>query len=368
MAQNLIQTIKPGVVTGADYERLVEACKQGGFALPAVNVISSETASAAMEAAARAGSPIIIQVSHGGARFYAGQGLKDDLQAKIKGAVALAQHVHLLAKDYGIPVVLHTDHASKELLPWIEGLMEYNEQAFAQTGSPLFTSHMLDLSEETLEDNIAISSRMLERMSKIGMSLEIELGVTGGEEDGVDNSHVDTSRLYTQPSEVLKAYEALSPLGHFTVAAAFGNVHGVYSPGNVVLKPSILKDSQDMIQCTYRGERNPLNFVFHGGSGSEPAKIAEAITYGVFKMNIDTDLQFAFSEVVGEYVKKNSRAFQYQVDPFEKDSKGKEIVYKNKYDPRKWLREGQKGFMDRLDQAFTDLGSKGCYAAPAADM
>ena len=348
-------TLEPGVVTGESYITLVAAAKRGGYALPAVNVTGSNTVNAVLEAAAEAGSDVIIQLSNGGAQFYAGQGLTDDFQAKVLGSVAAAGHIHLLAQHYGICVVVHTDHANKGLIPWVEALVEASERQFERTGSPLFSSHMLDLSAETLEFNLDECARILERISKVGMSLEIELGVTGGEEDGVGSDleeGADNAKLYTQPDEVLAAYERLQPLGHFSVAASFGNVHGVYKPGNVKLRPEILKGSQSLVKERHGTGDNPLNLVFHGGSGSEKAKIEEAVSYGVFKMNIDTDTQFAFSKPIGDFVKSNPRAFEVQIDD---DG----TPYKKFYDPRKYLRLGEQGIVTRLQRAFEDLGSKG---------
>ncbi|TNE91789.1 MAG: class II fructose-bisphosphate aldolase [Deltaproteobacteria bacterium] len=348
--------IKPGVVTGEAYQAVIAAAKAGGYALPAVNVVGTDSVNAVLEAAAKAKSDVIIQVSNGGAEFFAGKGYPDSFQAKVLGAVAMAQHVHLLAEAYGVCVILHTDHANKKLLPWVEALIEHSEAHFEKTGAPLFSSHMLDLSEESLEENIEISATFLERMAKIGLSLEIELGVTGGEEDGIGHELVegaDNSHLYTQPADVLQAYERLAPLGHFSIAASFGNVHGVYKPGNVVLRPEILKNSQALVAETHGTDAKPLDLVFHGGSGSEPEKIAEAVSYGVFKMNIDTDTQWAFAHAIGDYVFANERAFRFQIDP--EDG----TPYKKQYDPRKWLRKGEESMVTRLLQAFDDLGSTG---------
>jgi fructose-bisphosphate aldolase class II len=294
-------TLKPGVVTGSDYRVLVDAAKSGGYALPAVNVVGTNTINSVMEAAAKANSDIIIQLSNSGAAFYAGAGMEDGFKAKVMGAVAAARHAHLLAEHYGICVVMHTDHANRKLIPWVEAMLDEGEKFYEETGKPLYSSHMLDLSEDDIDFNLSECARVLERMAKIDMSLEIELGVTGGEEDGVGgefDESADNSRLYTQPEDVLRAYELLDPIGHFSVAASFGNVHGVYKPGNVKLRPEILKNSQDLVQSTHNTGPNPLHLVFHGGSGSEKAKIHEAVGYGVFKMNIDTDTQFAFSERV----------------------------------------------------------------------
>jgi len=348
--------LKPGVVSGKDYIELIKACKAGKYAIPAVNVVGSNSINAVMEAAAKNKSDVIIQLSNGGAEFIGGKGIEDTFKAKVLGAVSAAHHVHLMAEHYGIAVVLHTDHANKKLIPWVEALITEGEKYFKEHGKPLFTSHMLDLSEEPMDFNLSESKRLLERMNKIGMSLEIELGLTGGEEDGIgseDNLGADNPNLYTQPEDCLKAYETLKDVGHFALAASFGNVHGVYKPGNVKLRPEILKNSQDMVQKVHGTAEKPLDFVFHGGSGSEKKDIADAVSYGVFKMNIDTDTQFAFSEPVGKYVEANAKAFKYQVDP-ETDE-----PYKKQYDPRKWLREGEKGIIARLTEAFEDLNSKG---------
>jgi fructose-bisphosphate aldolase class II len=350
------ELMKPGVVTGSDYGTLVDRCKQGGYALAAVNVVGTNSVNAVLEAAARARADVIIQLSNGGAQFFAGKGLSDDFQAKVLGAVSAAQHVHLLAEQYGICVALHTDHANRKLIPWVEGLIEKGEQHYERTGRPLFSSHMLDLSEESLDFNLNECARILERMAPLGMSLEIELGVTGGEEDGVGSDleeSADNSHLYTQPDDVAQAYEKLSSIGHFSVAASFGNVHGVYKPGNVKLRPEILKNSQALVQTKHGTGSYPLNLVFHGGSGSEKEKIHEAVSYGVFKMNIDTDTQFAFAHSIGDFVNQNPKAFAYQIDP--EDG----TPYKKLYDPRKWLRTGEEGIVARLDEAFEDLGSKG---------
>ncbi|RUQ29426.1 MAG: class II fructose-bisphosphate aldolase [Candidatus Competibacteraceae bacterium] len=348
--------LKPGVVTGKDYLTLVAAAKAGGYALPAVNVSSSSTTNAVLEAAAKNQGDVIIQLSNGGAQFYAGQGMKDSFKAKVLGAVSAALHVHLLAEHYGVCVVLHTDHANKGLIPWVDALLDEGEKYFKQYGKPLFSSHMLDLSEESMEFNLNECARVLARMAPLDMSLEIELGVTGGEEDGIGkemDESADNSHLYTQPEDVLQAYERLNPIGHFSVAASFGNVHGVYKPGNVQLRPEILKNSQALIEQKRGTSAKPLNLVFHGGSGSEKEKITEAVGYGVFKMNIDTDLQFAYSEAIGKFVTENPKAFLYQVDP-ETDK-----PYKKFYDPRKYLRLAEQNMVARLNEAFVDLGSKG---------
>ncbi len=348
--------LKPGVVTGEDYRALIAACQDGGYALPAVNVVGTNGINAVLEAAAKNRSDVIVQLSNGGARFYAGEGMKDALQARILGAVSAAQHVHLLAEQYGVCVVLHTDHANKGLIPWVEGMIGHGEEHFRRTGRPLFSSHMLDLSEESLDFNLSECARILKRLAPLGMSLEIELGVTGGEEDGIgseDLDAADNAHLYTQPEDVLRAYEELSPIGHFSVAASFGNVHGVYAPGNVKLRPEILGASQSLVSERHGGGAKPLALVFHGGSGSEKEKIAEAVGFGVFKMNIDTDTQFAFAESVGGFVFENEAAFRHQIDP----QSGKPL--KKLYDPRKWLRLGEQGVVRRLDEAFADLGAAG---------
>jgi len=345
--------IKPGVATGDDLQFIFEAAKAGQFALPAVNVVGTDSTNAVMEAAAKVNSPIIVQFSNGGGAFYAGKGIKvDGMQAAIAGSVSGALHVHQLAEMYGIPVILHTDHAAKKLLPWIDGLLDAGEKFFAQHGKPLFSSHMLDLSEEPLEENLEICKKYLQRMDKMGMTLEIELGITGGEEDGVDNTDIDSSKLYTQPEEVGRAFEVLSSVSkRFTVAAAFGNVHGVYKPGNVKLEPVILKNSQKYIEEKYGTKANPVSFVFHGGSGSEPAKIKEAIGYGVVKMNIDTDTQWAYWDGVRAYEAKNHDYLQGQIG----NPDGDDVPNKKYYDPRKWLRAGEETVVERLVQAFTDL-------------
>lgn len=348
-------TIKPGVATGDDVQKIFDYAKQKGFALPAVNVTSSSTVNAVMETAAKLNSPVIIQFSNGGGQFFAGKGLKNENErAAIAGSIAGAKHIHELAELYGATVILHTDHCAKNLLPWIDGLMDANEKFYAETGKSLYSSHMLDLSEEPIEENIELCKQYLERMSKIGMTLEIELGITGGEEDGVDNSGVDSSKLYTQPEEVAYAYEELMKVSDkFTIAAAFGNVHGVYKPGNVVLTPKILKNSQEYVQQKFNTEHNPVNFVFHGGSGSTLEEIREAISYGVVKMNIDTDLQFAFTEGVRDYVASKIDYLRTQIG----NPEGEDQPNKKYYDPRKWVREGELTFIKRLEQAFADLNN-----------
>jgi fructose-bisphosphate aldolase class II len=296
---------------------------------------------------------VIIQFSNGGAHFFAGKGLKNENeQAAIAGAVSGALHIHNMAEKWGVPVILHTDHAAKKLLPWIDGLLSEGEKFFEKNGRPLYSSHMLDLSEESIEENMDISCEFFERMNKMGMTIEIELGVTGGEEDGVDNTGVDSSKLYTQPEEVSYSYERLSKISpNFTVAAAFGNVHGVYKPGNVVLTPKILKNSQEFIQKKFGTGPNPVNFVFHGGSGSEPEKIAEAIGYGAIKMNIDTDMQWAYWDGIRGYYEDKKAYLQGQIGNPDGDDKPN----KKFYDPRSWLRAGEITFIERLKVAFKDL-------------
>ena len=347
--------ILPGVASGDQVQAIFQLAKAKQFALPAVNVTSSSTVNAVIETAAKVKAPVIIQFSNGGAHYFAGKGLSNaDEKAAIAGGIAGAHHVHHLAEAYGATVILHTDHCAKNLLPWIDGLLDAGEAFFAQTGKPLYSSHMLDLSEEPLHENIEICKEYLTRMSKMGMTLEMELGITGGEEDGVDNSGVDSSKLYTQPEEVAYAYEELMKISpRFTIAAAFGNVHGVYKPGNVVLKPEILNHSQDFIQAKYQTGKNPVDFVFHGGSGSSLEEIREAIGYGVIKMNIDTDLQFAFTEGVRDYVVKHIDYLKTQIGNPEGDDKPN----KKYYDPRKWMRDGELTFVKRLEQSFSDLNN-----------
>lgn len=347
--------IKPGVATGREVQEIFNLAKEKGFALPAVNVIGSNTINGVLETAKALNAPVIIQFSNGGAQFNAGKGLSnEDQKAAIAGSVAGAKHVHLMAEAYGVPVILHTDHCAKKLLPWIDGLLDASEAHFKETGKPLYSSHMIDLSEEPIEENIEICKQYLERMSKMGMTLEIELGITGGEEDGVDNTDVDDSKLYTQPEEVAYAYEELSKVSdQFTVAAAFGNVHGVYKPGNVKLTPKILKNSQEYISEKYNLPHNHIDFVFHGGSGSTLEEIREAIGYGVIKMNIDTDMQYAFMSGVRNYMDDKSEYLKAQIG----NPDGDDIPNKKYYDPRVWLRKGEDAFVERLKKAFEDLNN-----------
>ena len=349
------QNFPKGVLTGSQVQELFQYAKDKSFALPAVNVVGSNTVNAVLETAAELNSPVIIQFSNGGSQFMAGKGLSNENQrAAIAGGIAGAKHIHELAKLYGARVILHTDHCAKNLLPWIDGLLDAGEVFFRQTGKPLYSSHMLDLSEEPIEENIEVCKNYLARMEKMGMTLEIELGVTGGEEDGVDNTDIDVSKLYTQPEEVAYAYEELSKISpRFTVAAAFGNVHGVYKPGNVKLTPKILKNSQEYISQKFGVADNSVDFVFHGGSGSSIEEITEAIGYGVIKMNIDTDLQFAFTEGIRDYMVDNIDYLRTQIG----NPGGADSPNKNYYDPRKWLRNGEETFKSRLKKAFEDLNN-----------
>ncbi|MFQ5328824.1 MAG: class II fructose-bisphosphate aldolase [Thermodesulfobacteriota bacterium] len=355
MSDKILDMVSPGVVTGKGVQDVFAVAKLKGFALPAVNVVGSNSANAVMEAARAVNSPVIIQYSNGGAAFNGGKGLSlEGQRAAVLGAVAGAEHIHRLAEAYGVAVILHTDHAAKKLLPWIDGMLEVGEEHFARNGKPLFSSHMLDLSEEPLEENVAICERYLERMSRIGMTLEMELGCTGGEEDGIDNTGIDSAALYTQPEDVALAYDRLSKISdYFTIAASFGNVHGVYKPGNVKLTPKILKNSQRHIEETLGTPSNPVNFVFHGGSGSSRDEIREAISYGVIKMNIDTDTQWATWKGVMEYYKKNEGYLQGQIG----NPDGEDRPNKSFYDPRKWLRAGEISMVERLKVAFEDLNA-----------
>lgn len=348
-------SIKPGVASGQEVQEIFQHAKSKQYAMPAVNVVGSNTINTVLETAREVNAPVIIQFSNGGAQFNAGKGLSNEGQrAAIAGSIAGAHHIHALAHAYHTPVILHTDHCAKNLLPWIDGLISASEDHFARTGRTLFSSHMIDLSEEPLEENIEICKGYLERMSKIGMTLEIELGITGGEEDGVDNSDVDSSKLYTQPEEVAYAYQQLMQVSdQFTVAAAFGNVHGVYKPGNVKLTPKILRNSQTYIQEKFGIGPNPIDFVFHGGSGSTLEEIREAIGYGVVKMNIDTDLQFAFTEGIRDYMVGQHDYLKAQIG----NPEGADLPNKKYYDPRKWLREGEVTFKARLKKAFEDLNN-----------
>lgn len=353
MSGQILEKVKPGVATGKDLQTIFRIAKENQFAIPAVNVVSTNSVNAVIEAAKVVNSPVIIQFSNGGAIFFAGKSLSNENQrAAIAGAISGAKHIHMMSELYGVPVILHTDHAAKNLLPWIDGLLDYGEKHYERYGKPLYSSHMLDLSEEPLKENIEICKRYLERMSKINMTLEIELGVTGGEEDGVDNTGIENAMLYTQPEDVAFAYTELIKVSpDFTIAASFGNVHGVYKPGNVKLTPIILHNSQEYIQKKYKTQPKPVNFVFHGGSGSSREEIREAISYGVVKMNIDTDTQWAFWDGVRKYEAKNHGYLQGQIG----NPEGPDKPNKKKYDPRVWLREGEIAMVERLKIAFEDL-------------
>jgi fructose-bisphosphate aldolase class II len=351
----MAHSIKPGVASGDEVQEIFRLAKEKKFALPAANVTTTSTVNAVIEAAAKLNAPVIVQFSNGGAHYYAGKGLSNkDEKAAILGGISGARHVHQVAEAYGATVILHTDHCAKKLLPWIDGLLDEGERFFKETGKPLYSSHMLDFSEEPLIENLDLCKTYLQRMSKMGMTLEIELGITGGEEDGVDNTGVDSSKLYTQPEEVAFAYEELMKISpRFTIAAAFGNVHGVYKPGNVKLTPIILKNSQEYVQKKFNTGPNPVDFVFHGGSGSTLEEIREAIGYGVVKMNIDTDLQFAFTEGVRDYVVAKIDYLKTQIG----NPEGDDVPNKKYYDPRKWLREGELTFIKRLETSFADLNN-----------
>jgi len=352
---SILSIVNAGVLTGSEAKKVFDYAKENNFAIPAMNVVNTETVNGLLEAAAKVNSPVILQFSNGGAQFFAGKGCKVP-NAAVLGGISGAKHIHLMAKAYGVPVILHTDHAAKKLLPWIDGLLEAGKQHFKETGRPLFTSHMLDLSEESMEENLDICVEYFKTMKELDMMIEIELGITGGEEDGVDNSDVDNALLYTQPSDVLYAYERLNEVSsNFTIAASFGNVHGVYKPGNVVLKPIILNNSQEFISEKLNLNSKPVNFVFHGGSGSTEAEIKESISYGVVKMNIDTDTQWAFWDGVRKFEKANHDYLQGQIG----NPNGEDKPNKKYYDPRVWLREGQNSLIARLEVAFNDLNCIG---------
>jgi fructose-bisphosphate aldolase class II len=347
--------LKPGLVFGSALEDLYQYAKENKFALPAVNVVGTNSINGVLETAKLVNSPVIIQFSNGGGQFYAGKSLKlENDKAAALGAISGAHHIQMMAEYYGVPVVVHTDHAAKKLLPWIDHMLEAGEAHFKSHKKPLFSSHMLDLSEESLEENIEISAKYFKRMNAIQTGIEIELGVTGGEEDGVDNSHIDNSKLYTQPQDVAYAYSHLKEVGsNFTIAASFGNVHGVYKPGNVKLSPEILKNSQEFVQKKYNTGSKPVSFVFHGGSGSLQSEIREAIDYGVIKMNIDTDMQWAFWEGIKNFYKEKEAYLQGQLG----NPEGADAPNKKFYDPRVWLRKGEDTFVKRLKVAFEDLNN-----------
>ncbi len=352
---DLKSKLSPGVITGDLVQTIFADAKANQYALPAANVVGTNTVNAVMETAVSANAPVILQFSSGGAGFFAGKSLDNtNHRANIAGGVSGAQHVHQMAALYGAHVILHTDHAAKKLLPWIDGLLDAGEAFYKVHGIPLYSSHMIDLSEETIEENIEICKRYLDRMSKMDMTLEIELGITGGEEDGVDNTDVDVSRLYTQPEEVAYAYEELMKVSpRFTIAAAFGNVHGVYKPGNVQLTPRILHNSQIYVQEKFSTGEKPIDFVFHGGSGSSLEEIREAISYGAIKMNIDTDLQWAFWDGIHGYYREKKAYLQGQIG----NPEGDDQPNKKTYDPRKWLRAAEESFRTRLMRAFEDLNN-----------
>ena len=353
MSTGILEIVNPGVIFGDDVQKVYDYAKKEGFAIPAVNVVGTDSINAILEAAAKVSSPVIIQFSNGGASYFAGKGLSNENEkAAIIGAVSGAIHTHMMAEAYGVVVILHTDHAAKKLLPWIDALLDAGEAYYENQGKPLYSSHMLDLSEESLLENISTCKAYFKRMAKIGMSIEIELGCTGGEEDGVDNTDMDNSLLYTQPEDVAYAYEQLMEVSeHFTIAASFGNVHGVYKPGNVSLTPKILDNSQKYIEEKFNTAPKPVNFVFHGGSGSEPSEIQEAIGYGVVKMNIDTDTQWATWVGVKDYYEKHKEYMQGQIG----NPEGEDKPNKKYYDPRKWLRSGQETLVKRVEEAYRDL-------------
>ena len=355
MAKNRFRS---GVLHGDEVTEVFNYANDNNFAIPAVNVVGTNTVNAVIETARDLNSPVIVQFSNGGASFFAGKGMSnEDQKAAIIGGVSGAMHVHQVAEAYGVPVILHTDHCAKKLLPWVSGLIDAGERFHETNGQPLYSSHMLDLSEESIEENMDISCEYFHRMKALGMTLEIELGVTGGEEDGVDNTDIDSSKLYTQPEEVAYSYERLKAISdRFTVAAAFGNVHGVYKPGNVKLSPKILKNSQMFIKEKFGLDSdNPVNFVFHGGSGSSREEIREAIEYGAVKMNIDTDLQWAFWDGIRGYEAENKGYLQAQIG----NPDGGDKPNKKYYDPRKWLRVAEVSFKERLKLAFEDLNCIG---------
>ena len=346
---------KTGVISGKELGKVFNDAKENNYALPAVNVTNTSTVNSVLETAAKLNSPVIVQFSSGGCQFFSGKGLSnEDHQSAIAGGISGAMHVHQMAEMYGVTAILHTDHCARKILPWIDGLLDAGEEFYQMHGKPLYSSHMIDLSDEPIEKNIETCKKYLERMDKIDMTLEIELGVTGGEEDGVDNTDIDSSKLYTQPEEVAYAYEELIKISNnFTVAAAFGNVHGVYRPGNVKLTPIILHNSQQYIQDKYQTNDKPINFVFHGGSGSSPEDIKEAISYGAIKMNIDTDLQWGFTTGVRDYFANYTDYVQKQIG----NPEGDDVPNKKYYDPRKWMREGELTFIERLTKSFEDLNN-----------
>ncbi|KAJ3550712.1 hypothetical protein NM688_g5014 [Phlebia brevispora] len=350
----VLDVVPAGVLTGDNVRKLFEYAKANKFAIPAVNVTSSSVANAVLEAARDIKSPIIIQCSQGGSAYFAGKGLANDQQqASITGAIACAHHVRTVAKAYGVPVVMHSDHCAKKLLPWFDGMLKADEEYFKEHGEPLFSSHMLDLSEESKEDNIATCVKYFKRMTPLGLWLEMEIGITGGEEDGVDNTGVDNARLYTQPEDIFDVYTALSAIGpNFSIAAAFGNVHGVYKAGNVKLHPELLQKHQEYAEKK-TGKSKPLFLVFHGGSGSTKEEIKTAVSNGVVKMNVDTDTQFAYLSGIRNFIQAKSGYLQTQVG----NPEGADKPNKKYYDPRVWVREGEKTLTIRVKEACADLGN-----------
>ena len=347
--------MKNNFIYGKENQKLFNLAKEKKFALPAINVSGNNTINSVLETSSELNSPVIIQFSNGGSQFIAGKGMSNEnFKASIAGSVAGAYHIHKVIDHYNSKVIIHTDHCTRSILPWIDGLLDYGKVFYKKNGYPLFSSHMIDLSEESLEDNIGTCKEYLKKLTDLEMTLEIELGVTGGEEDGVDNTDIDSSKLYTQPEEVAYAYEELSKISNkFTIAAAFGNVHGVYKPGNVKLTPKILKNSQEYISKKFNLPNNPINFVFHGGSGSSIAEIREAIDYGTIKMNIDTDMQYAFMSGIREYFNENKDFLKTQIG----NPEGSDIPNKKYYDPRVWLRKAEESFKTRLTKAFYDLNN-----------
>lgn len=349
---------KSGVIYGDDVRALFDYAQEKGFAIPAINVTSSSTVVAALEAARDAKSPIILQTSQGGAAYFAGKGVSNtDQKASIAGSVAAAHYIRAIAPAYGIPVVLHTDHCAKKLLQWFDGMLEADEKFFAENGTPLFSSHMLDLSEETDDENIAECVRYFKRMAKMNQWLEMEIGITGGEEDGVNNENVDKESLYTQPETVYAVYEALEPISpNFSIAAAFGNVHGVYKPGNVVLRPSILGEHQKYAAGKIgTTNKHPLYLVFHGGSGSSQEEFDTAISNGVVKVNLDTDCQYAYLTGIRDYVLNKKDYLLSQVG----NPEGEDKPNKKYFDPRVWVREGEKTMSARISEALDIFHTKG---------
>lgn len=352
----ILDIVPAGVLTGDNVRKLFEYAKENEFAIPAINVTSSSTVNAVLEAARDIKSPIILQVSQGGSAYFAGKGLANDKQqASIAGAVAAALHVRTVAKSYGVPVVLHSDHCAHKLLPWFDGMLEADEAYFKAHQEPLFSSHMLDLSEESKEENIATCVKYFKRMAPIGLWLEMEIGITGGEEDGVDNTGVDNSKLYTQPEDIWDVYEGLSAVGpNFSIAAAFGNVHGVYKPGNVKLHPELLGKHQKHVSEKLGGASSkPLFLVFHGGSGSTKEEIKTAVGNGVVKMNVDTDTQWAYLIGIRDFILKKKDYLLTQVG----NPEGEDKPNKKFYDPRVWVREGEKTLTTRVKEACADLGN-----------